>query len=159
EIDRGVAWKHGADLSQLTSNPIPVCLVIKVGRSVFVVVPMIFAMREIVLRYCLQFSVAWLIWVVSSSAIYAGEAPDAGGEGGATTSTTAKDADHKNVNVDRTVDFVHEIVPLLREQCGRCHTAGTYKGDLSMDTREDLLKGKAFVPGDSAKSEIISRVT
>jgi mono/diheme cytochrome c family protein len=60
---------------------------------------------------------------------------------------------------DKPVDFAHQILPLLKQRCSRCHTAGTYKGDLSMDTREDLLKAKALIPGDSANSEIIARVT
>jgi mono/diheme cytochrome c family protein len=68
-------------------------------------------------------------------------------------------ADTTATSIEKPVDFAHEILPLLKERCSRCHTAGTYKGNLSMDTREDLLKAKAFVPGDSAKSEIISRVT
>ncbi|CAN5134599.1 hypothetical protein BH11PLA2_BH11PLA2_39760 [soil metagenome] len=55
-------------------------------------------------------------------------------------------------------DFAHDIVPLLKAKCAECHTNGTYKGGVSFDTREDLLKAKAAVPGKSATSELILRV-
>src|SRR4051812_34960085 len=56
------------------------------------------------------------------------------------------------------IDFAHDIVPILKARCAECHTNGTYKGGLSFDTREALLKGKAAVPGESAASELIKRV-
>ena len=56
-------------------------------------------------------------------------------------------------------DFAHDVVPLLKAKCAQCHTNGTYKGGISFDTREDLLKAKAAVPGKSATSEMILRVT
>src|SRR5262249_24047746 len=56
------------------------------------------------------------------------------------------------------VDFAHEIVPLLKTRCAECHMAGKYKGSFSLDTREDVLKKKAVVPGKSAESELIRRV-
>jgi len=59
----------------------------------------------------------------------------------------------------RKVDFAHEVVPILKARCAECHTAGKYKGSLSIDTREDILKAKAAVPGKSGESEIILRVT
>lgn len=57
------------------------------------------------------------------------------------------------------VDFAHDVLPLLRARCAECHTAGKYKGSLSLDTREDLLRSKAVVPGKSAASELIRRIT
>jgi hypothetical protein len=57
------------------------------------------------------------------------------------------------------VDFAHDIVPLLKARCAECHTAGKYKGSFSLDTREDVLKKKAVVPGKSGESELIRRVT
>src|SRR5262245_8874397 len=59
----------------------------------------------------------------------------------------------------KPVDFAHEILPLIKARCAKCHTAGTYKGDVSMDTRPALIKSKAVVPGDAAKSDLIARVT
>src|SRR5581483_4298690 len=53
------------------------------------------------------------------------------------------------------VDFAHEVVPLLKARCAECHTNGKYKGSFSLDTREEILKAKAAVPGKSAASELI----
>jgi hypothetical protein len=57
------------------------------------------------------------------------------------------------------VDFAHDVVPLIKSRCAECHTGGKYKGSFSLDTREDVLKKKAVVPGKSAESELIRRVT
>ena len=62
------------------------------------------------------------------------------------------------------IDFVHEVVPLLKRHCGECHTGDARQGGLSMNTREDLLKGgdsgtPGFVAGEAARSEIIARIT
>lgn len=57
------------------------------------------------------------------------------------------------------IDFVHEIVPLLKARCGECHTNGRYKAGLSLDTREDLLKAKVVVPGQSSAGELLRRIT
>jgi hypothetical protein len=58
----------------------------------------------------------------------------------------------------RRVDFAHDIVPLLKARCAECHTNGKYKGSFSLDTRADILKKKAVVPGKSAESDLIQRV-
>ncbi len=63
------------------------------------------------------------------------------------------------VGAQGKVDFAHEVVPLLKARCAECHTNGKYKGSLSLDTREEILKAKVVVPGKSAASEIINRVT
>ena len=59
----------------------------------------------------------------------------------------------------KKVDFAHDIVPLLKARCAECHTNGKYKGSFSLDTRADVLKTKAVVPGKSADSELIKRIT
>ena len=56
------------------------------------------------------------------------------------------------------VDFSHDIVPIIKARCAECHTNGKYKSGLSLDTREDLLRSKAVVPGKSAASELFKRV-
>ncbi|MDB5313320.1 MAG: Planctomycete cytochrome [Gemmataceae bacterium] len=56
-------------------------------------------------------------------------------------------------------DFAHDVVPVLKARCAKCHTDGTYKGGLSLDTRESLMKSKAVVPGKSAESELVKRIT
>jgi len=60
---------------------------------------------------------------------------------------------------DGKTDFAHDVVPILKMKCAKCHTNGTYKGAVSFDTREELLKSKAAVPGKSADSELLKRVT
>ncbi len=57
------------------------------------------------------------------------------------------------------IDFAHDIVPIIKARCAECHTNGTYKGSLSMDTREDMLKAKVVFPGESGKSELFKRIT
>src|SRR5262245_18352226 len=59
----------------------------------------------------------------------------------------------------KKIDFAHDVVPIIKARCAKCHSNGTYKGSLSLDTRESLLRKKAAVPGKSADSELIKRVT
>lgn len=58
----------------------------------------------------------------------------------------------------KKVDFVHEIAPLLKVHCVECHANGKYKGGVSFDTREALLKSRAIVPGKSSMSELAKRI-
>lgn len=53
------------------------------------------------------------------------------------------------------VEFHEKILPLLRENCFRCH-GEKEKGGLKLDSRERLLE--AVVPGEPAKSELIARL-
>ncbi len=39
------------------------------------------------------------------------------------------------------VDFAHQVVPILREHCAKCHMGDAHKGGFSMNTRESLLTG------------------
>jgi hypothetical protein len=57
----------------------------------------------------------------------------------------------------KAVDFAHDVVPILKARCAKCHTNGTYKGSISFDTRADLMK-KAATPGKAAESKLIKRV-
>jgi cytochrome c553 len=58
----------------------------------------------------------------------------------------------------KPIDFAHDVVPILKTHCAKCHTNGTYKGSMSLDTRADAVK-KAAVPGKSAESKLIRRIT
>jgi hypothetical protein len=58
----------------------------------------------------------------------------------------------------KAVDFAHDVLPILKAHCAKCHTNGTYKGSMSLDTRADVLK-KAVVPHKAGESELIKRVT
>jgi mono/diheme cytochrome c family protein len=58
--------------------------------------------------------------------------------------------------------FHVEVLPVLTEQCFRCH-GEKEKGGLKLNTREAALKGgksgdPAVVPGDPAKSELVARI-
>jgi hypothetical protein len=60
------------------------------------------------------------------------------------------------------VDFAHDIVPLLKQHCGKCHTGDSKKGGLSFNTRQDLLtggeSGKVVIPGKSDQSDLLKRL-
>ncbi|MDB6155257.1 MAG: Planctomycete cytochrome [Chthoniobacteraceae bacterium] len=61
--------------------------------------------------------------------------------------------------------FEKKIRPILSENCYRCHSVekGKAKGDLTLDTRDALLKGgkngAVLVPGDPEKSALITAVS
>jgi mono/diheme cytochrome c family protein len=59
----------------------------------------------------------------------------------------------------KKIDFSHDVLPLLRARCAECHTNGKYKGSLSLDTRAALLKSKVALPGNSAASKLLARIT
>jgi hypothetical protein len=59
----------------------------------------------------------------------------------------------------KPIDFSHDIAPLIKTHCGKCHTGGKSEGSLSLDTREKLLRSQAAVPGRAAESELIKRLT
>jgi hypothetical protein len=58
----------------------------------------------------------------------------------------------------KPIDFAHDVAPLIKARCAKCHTDGTYKASFSLDTRETMLKSEAVVPGKSEESELIDRV-
>jgi hypothetical protein len=60
---------------------------------------------------------------------------------------------------EKKIDFVHDIAPIIKARCAECHTNGKYKGSLSLETRQALLKAKVVVPGKSAASELVKRIT
>jgi hypothetical protein len=60
------------------------------------------------------------------------------------------------------VDFDSQIKPILQARCLNCHAKGKYKGGLSLETREAMLKGgengPAVVVGKSAESLLVELV-
>ncbi|MEX0867065.1 MAG: c-type cytochrome domain-containing protein, partial [Pirellulales bacterium] len=59
---------------------------------------------------------------------------------------------------DNHIDFAHDILPLLKARCAECHTNGTYKAALSLETRAALLDSGTVEPGDSEGSYLIERI-
>ena len=57
------------------------------------------------------------------------------------------------------VDFVHQVMPILKKNCAECHTDGKKKGGLSMNTRSEFLAGgeggEIAVPGNADDSWFI----
>lgn len=61
------------------------------------------------------------------------------------------------------VDFAHDVVPILKQHCAKCHTGNQLKGGLSFNTRESLLaggeSGKVVIEGKSGASGLLARIT
>jgi mono/diheme cytochrome c family protein len=65
---------------------------------------------------------------------------------------------------DTRVDFFHEVQPIFIKRCYECHGPDKQKSDLRLDRKADAFKGGksgklVLVPGKSAESELIARVT
>ena len=62
----------------------------------------------------------------------------------------------------KDIDFAHDIVPILKQHCGKCHTGDQKKGGLSLNTRESVLaggeSGQAVIEGQGEASELVQRV-
>lgn len=58
------------------------------------------------------------------------------------------------------IDFNREIRPILSENCFQCHGPDEHgrKGKLRLDQFDDAVAMKAIVPGDSMKSEVVTRI-
>ena len=60
------------------------------------------------------------------------------------------------------IDFAHDVAPLLKQYCGKCHAGKEKKGGFSLNTRQSLVaggeSGKAAIPGNSAESELLARI-
>ena len=61
------------------------------------------------------------------------------------------------------ISFQKDVAPLLSEKCSGCHGGSMKMSDLSLDTRDDALKGgkhgPALVPGKSADSLLYRKIT
>ncbi len=56
------------------------------------------------------------------------------------------------------IDFSHDVLPLLKQHCVKCHTNGTYKGSFSMDDRDALLDSEMITLGDGTGSPLVERL-
>src|SRR5471032_319615 len=61
------------------------------------------------------------------------------------------------------VDYATQVQPLLQSRCYDCHGAEKQKGQLRLDLKALAFKGGvdgvAIIPGDGAKSSLITRLT
>lgn len=68
----------------------------------------------------------------------------------------------KPSRVEDALLFEDVIQPILQNKCVQCHRDGKSKGDLSLETLENILKGgksgPAIVPGKPDSSELIRRI-
>jgi cytochrome c553 len=60
-----------------------------------------------------------------------------------------------------SVSFSHEILPILSDKCFTCHGPDNAKrkGDLRLDDRDAAMKSGVIIPGKSAESELLARIT
>jgi hypothetical protein len=60
------------------------------------------------------------------------------------------------------VDFAHQVVPVLKEHCAKCHMEDKRKGGFSMNTRESLIEGSengaVVEPGKAHASLLVESI-
>lgn len=56
------------------------------------------------------------------------------------------------------VDFVHQVVPVLKKHCAECHADEEAEGGFSINTRELFLDDNSAEPGNSEKSYFIELI-
>lgn len=57
------------------------------------------------------------------------------------------------------VDFAHDILPILKTRCAKCHSNGVFKGGLSLETRGKMIESGAVESGSHAESNLFERIT
>ena len=59
---------------------------------------------------------------------------------------------------DEKLDFAADVVPILQEHCLRCHSSNNRKGDVSLETVNDLRDGDYLVAGKPEESHLIELI-
>ncbi|MEM8668568.1 MAG: DUF1549 domain-containing protein [Planctomycetota bacterium] len=62
------------------------------------------------------------------------------------------------VAVCSAIDFDHEVVPILRTHCGKCHSGVDAKGGFSLNTRELFLESGVAEPGEASESHFLDLI-
>jgi len=62
------------------------------------------------------------------------------------------------VTAEAEVDFVHQVVPILKKHCSECHGGEEAKGGFSINTRDLFLDDETAAPGDAAASYFLELV-
>jgi WD40 repeat protein len=59
-------------------------------------------------------------------------------------------------------DFARDVLPIIEDNCLRCHSAASQKGGLILDTHEDIMiggeNGTVLIAGDAAKSRLVQMI-
>lgn len=91
-------------------------------------------------------------WVLQALALACAIAPAAQGA----TEAVSKAITLKSIEHPAKVDFQHEILPILRDNCLACHNSSRAKADLNLESPTTILKGgengPAVVPGNAKAS-------
>lgn len=56
------------------------------------------------------------------------------------------------------IDFVHQVVPILRQHCGECHSGEESKGGFSINTRALFLDDDTAIPGQADETYFIELI-
>src|SRR5690349_13199732 len=69
---------------------------------------------------------------------------------------------HSQTAARKKVDFVHEVRPILKESCYKCHGPDKKKASLRLDIKALAMKGgengPVIIPGQSEKSPLVQRL-
>ena len=60
--------------------------------------------------------------------------------------------------IEQSIDFAHDIVPILRNHCFECHGGDEAEGGFSINNRRLFLEGEAAIPGDATESLFIQLI-
>ena len=62
--------------------------------------------------------------------------------------------------VPAKIEFNRDVRPILSDNCFYCHGNDPKhrEADLRLDLRDEAVKAKAFLPGNSKESELVTRI-
>ncbi|EON75244.1 hypothetical protein ADIS_4415 [Lunatimonas lonarensis] len=67
-----------------------------------------------------------------------------------------------DLSEERQVKLVGQVRAIFAHNCYNCHSTAKIKGELRLDTKEEIFKGgesgPVIMPGDAAKSELVRRI-